>query len=99
MLLLIANLPPPASPPHKNTQERYERHHHVVYSSDALAAAVHLSSRYITDRFLPDKVREWVVGRANLCREACLHTTLSNRLASPSITPQPPSCGPHLPGH
>jgi ATP-dependent Clp protease ATP-binding subunit ClpC len=36
-------------------QERYERHHHVVYSSDALAAAVHLSSRYITDRFLPDK--------------------------------------------
>ena len=38
-------------------QERYERHHHVVYSSDALAAAVQLSSRYITDRFLPDKVR------------------------------------------
>jgi hypothetical protein len=36
-------------------QERYERHHRVVYSSDALEAAVALSSRYIADRHLPDK--------------------------------------------
>jgi ATP-dependent Clp protease ATP-binding subunit ClpC len=36
-------------------QERYERHHRVVYSSDALEAAVALSSRYIPDRHLPDK--------------------------------------------
>ena len=36
-------------------QDRYERHHRVVYSSDALEAAVSLSSRYITDRHLPDK--------------------------------------------
>jgi ATP-dependent Clp protease ATP-binding subunit ClpC len=36
-------------------QERYERHHRVAYSSDALAAAVALSARYIPDRQLPDK--------------------------------------------
>ena len=35
--------------------DRYERHHRCVYSSDALAAAVKLSSRYIADRNLPDK--------------------------------------------
>ncbi len=34
---------------------RYERHHRCLYSSDALVAAVKLSSRYITDRYLPDK--------------------------------------------
>ena len=38
-------------------QPRYERHHRCVYSSEAVAAAVALSSRYIQDRFLPDKVR------------------------------------------
>ena len=38
-------------------QERYEKHHHVKYTEDALAAAVTLSSRYIQDRFLPDKAR------------------------------------------
>ena len=37
-------------------QGRYERHHRVVYSSEAVAAAVALSSRYIPDRYLPDKV-------------------------------------------
>ena len=34
---------------------RYERHHRCIYSSDALVAAVKLSSRYIADRHLPDK--------------------------------------------
>ncbi len=33
----------------------YEEHHHVVYTHDALVAAVRLSDRYITNRFLPDK--------------------------------------------
>ena len=36
-------------------KERYEAFHHVEYSSEALEAAVYQSSRYITDRFLPDK--------------------------------------------
>jgi ATP-dependent Clp protease ATP-binding subunit ClpC len=35
--------------------DRYERHHRVIYSSDALEAAVLLSSRYVADRHLPDK--------------------------------------------
>jgi ATP-dependent Clp protease ATP-binding subunit ClpC len=33
----------------------YEKHHKVIYSDDALEAAVKLSNRYITGRFLPDK--------------------------------------------
>jgi ATP-dependent Clp protease ATP-binding subunit ClpC len=36
-------------------RDRYEAHHQVRYSDEALAAAVELSDRYITDRFLPDK--------------------------------------------
>uniref|UniRef100_A0A7S0WMJ2 Clp R domain-containing protein n=1 Tax=Chlamydomonas leiostraca TaxID=1034604 RepID=A0A7S0WMJ2_9CHLO len=39
----------------KGLRERYERHHHVVYSPDALDAAVRLSHKYIADRHLPDK--------------------------------------------
>ena len=34
---------------------KYEEHHHVKIEADALKAAVRLSSRYISDRFLPDK--------------------------------------------
>jgi ATP-dependent Clp protease ATP-binding subunit ClpC len=36
-------------------KDRYESFHHVEYSQDAIEAAVYQSSRYITDRFLPDK--------------------------------------------
>jgi ATP-dependent Clp protease ATP-binding subunit ClpC len=36
-------------------KDRYEAFHHVEYSPEALEAAVFQSSRYITDRFLPDK--------------------------------------------
>ena len=36
-------------------KERYEKFHQVAYSEAALRAAVTLSTRYITDRFLPDK--------------------------------------------
>lgn len=35
--------------------ERYAEHHQVTYTDEALRAAVELSDRYITDRFLPDK--------------------------------------------
>ena len=34
---------------------RYETFHHVIYATEAIEAAVLQSSRYITDRFLPDK--------------------------------------------
>jgi ATP-dependent Clp protease ATP-binding subunit ClpC len=36
-------------------KDRYESFHHVEYTPEALEAAVYQSSRYITDRFLPDK--------------------------------------------
>ncbi len=36
-------------------KHRYEAHHQVVYTDDALRAAVRLSHRYVTDRRLPDK--------------------------------------------
>jgi len=36
-------------------KEAYEKHHSVFYTEEAIKAAVHLSDRYITDRFLPDK--------------------------------------------
>ena len=39
----------------RGLKERYENHHHVRIQDDAIIAAVELSNRYITDRFLPDK--------------------------------------------
>ena len=39
----------------KGLRTRYEAHHHVQIEEEALEAAVKLSSRYINDRFLPDK--------------------------------------------
>ena len=39
----------------KNIKDRYENHHNVYYTDKALEACVDLSSRYISDRFLPDK--------------------------------------------
>src|SRR3989339_295585 len=38
-----------------NIKFKYEEHHRVKYSADAIESAVRLSSRYITDRHLPDK--------------------------------------------
>ena len=35
----------------------YEEHHKVKYTPESLEAAAKLSERYLTDRFLPDKVR------------------------------------------
>ena len=38
-----------------NIKEKYEDHHLVKYTNDALSACVHLTNRYMSDRFLPDK--------------------------------------------
>ena len=38
-----------------NIREKYETHHNVSYTPEAIKACVTLTSRYITDRFLPDK--------------------------------------------
>lgn len=44
----------------RGLKERYETHHKVRIKDDALIAAVNLSSRYISDRFLPDKAIDLV---------------------------------------
>ena len=36
-------------------KDKYEDHHNVTYTQEAILACVNLTSRYITDRFLPDK--------------------------------------------
>ncbi len=44
----------------RGIREKYEAHHHLAISDAALEAAVDLSQRYITDRFLPDKAIDLV---------------------------------------
>ena len=39
----------------KGLKSRFEIHHDIKYTENSLKAAVELSSRYINDRFLPDK--------------------------------------------
>ena len=39
----------------RGLKDRYETHHHVRIKDEAIIAAVELSHRYVTDRFLPDK--------------------------------------------
>ncbi|TDS16286.1 ATP-dependent Clp protease ATP-binding subunit [Sphingobacterium paludis] len=36
-------------------KDKYEEHHNVTYTADAIEACVSLTTRYVTDRFLPDK--------------------------------------------
>ncbi|WP_430613349.1 ATP-dependent Clp protease ATP-binding subunit [Flavobacterium sp. JP2137] len=38
-----------------NIKEKYEDHHNVIYTPEAIEACVKLTSRYMSDRFLPDK--------------------------------------------
>src|SRR4029077_6012222 len=44
----------------RGLKERYEVHHRVKIKDSALVSAAKLSSRYITDRFLPDKAIDLV---------------------------------------
>ena len=39
----------------QNIKSKYENHHNVTYTDNALVACVELTSRYVSDRFLPDK--------------------------------------------
>ena len=38
-----------------NIKHKYEDHHNVTYTEDAIKSCVHLTNRYISDRFFPDK--------------------------------------------
>jgi ATP-dependent Clp protease ATP-binding subunit ClpC len=57
----------------RGLRERYEAHHKVTYSDEALVAAAKLSSRYVTDRHLPDKAIDLMDEAAAKLRVA-LHT-------------------------
>ncbi len=52
----------------RGLKERYENHHKVRIEDDALIAAVELSNRYITNRFLPDKAIDLVDEAASKLR-------------------------------
>jgi len=52
----------------KGVRSAYEEHHHLVISDDALEAAAHLSSRYVTERFLPDKAIDLIDESASRVR-------------------------------
>jgi len=54
----------------KGLRERYEEHHHVIITDESINAAVKMSDRYISDRFLPDKA-------IDLIDEACALVRLS----------------------
>ncbi len=49
-------------------KDKYEAHHHVTITEDAMEAAVRLSERYITDRFLPDKAIDVIDEAASYLR-------------------------------
>ena len=53
-------------------REKYESHHNVKITDEAIVAAVDLSIRYITDRFLPDKA-------IDILDEACSRINLENK--------------------
>ena len=59
----------------KGLRDRYEAFHKVQITDDALAAAVHLSSRYIADRFLPDKAIDVMDEAASKIRMAVFTAT------------------------
>ncbi|WP_195430719.1 ATP-dependent Clp protease ATP-binding subunit [Clostridium sp. D46t1_190503_E9] len=62
----------------KGLRERYEAHHMVKIEDEALEAAVELSDRYITDRFMPDKA-------IDLIDEASSKVRIENLISPPDI--------------
>ena len=62
----------------RGLKERYENHHKVRIQDDALIAAVNLSHRYISDRFLPDKA-------IDLMDEAASQVRMAAEFASPDL--------------
>ncbi|MBE6872158.1 MAG: ATP-dependent Clp protease ATP-binding subunit [Ruminococcaceae bacterium] len=52
----------------KGLRDRYEAHHKIKISDEAISAAVSMSARYITDRFLPDKAIDLIDEAASRVR-------------------------------
>ena len=59
-------------------KERYEEHHKLVISEEAVRAAAQLASRYVSDRFLPDKA-------IDLVDEAASRVRITRSAAPPSL--------------
>lgn len=55
----------------KGLRDRYEAHHKVKITDEAIQAAVELSSRYISDRYLPDKAIDLIDEAASRVRLRC----------------------------
>ena len=49
-------------------REKYEKHHGIVITDEAIKAAVELSNRYLTDRFLPDKAIDLIDEAGSMLR-------------------------------
>jgi ATP-dependent Clp protease ATP-binding subunit ClpC len=62
----------------KGLRERYEQHHRLTITDEALKAAAELASRYITDRFMPDKA-------IDLVDEASSRVRLQKAATPPSL--------------
>lgn len=62
----------------KGIRDKFEAHHKVKITDESIDAAVELSARYITDRFLPDKA-------IDLIDEACSKIRIKNYIAPPNI--------------
>ncbi|MBV7274482.1 ATP-dependent Clp protease ATP-binding subunit [Clostridium thailandense] len=62
----------------KGLRDKYEAHHGVKIVDDAIYAAVNLSDRYITDRYLPDKA-------IDLIDEAASRVRIENLIAPPDL--------------
>lgn len=59
-------------------KNNYEKFHHIQYTDDAIKAAVELSSRYIVDRFLPDKAID-LIDEAGAIHENSDKRTITQR--------------------
>ncbi|MDR0935853.1 MAG: ATP-dependent Clp protease ATP-binding subunit [Oscillospiraceae bacterium] len=59
-------------------KDRYEAHHKLTITDEAINAAVELATRYISDRFLPDKA-------IDLIDEACSRVRMTNLTAPPDL--------------
>ncbi len=62
----------------RGIKERYEQHHKLIISDEALTSAAELASRFITDRFLPDKA-------IDLVDEASSRVRLQRAVSPPSL--------------
>ena len=69
----------------RGLRPKYEAHHKLTIPDDAIESAVRLSTRYITDRFLPDKAIDLIDEAASRRRIAALSATPAEKEAANEI--------------